>query len=67
VNGKLALEHEFHKMSEEKTFTVRLPSMPAGEQLRFTLDLPDAISPSKLGLGPDGRQLGVAVKSVRFE
>jgi hypothetical protein len=36
-------------------------------ELWLTLEFPDAASPASLGLGPDLRQLGVLVASVRVE
>ena len=44
-----------------------LPQVAPGQEMRFTIDLPDAVSPQSLGMSADGRRLGVAVRSLSFE
>lgn len=44
-----------------------LPQVAAGQPIVIRLALPNAVTPKSLGLGEDGRRLGVAVTSVSFE
>lgn len=39
----------------------------AAKNLEISIHLPDAISPKKLGVSDDNRELGVGLKSLRFE
>jgi hypothetical protein len=44
-----------------------LPPVAPGQPIAIQLGLSDAVTPKSLGLGEDGRRLGVAVTSISFE
>lgn len=67
VNGGQPVQHEFTAPSNGTPITLPLPPLKPGEQMKFTIDLPDAVSPQQLGIGADGRRLGVTVLTLSFE
>lgn len=44
-----------------------LPQLPPGQPVAIRIAMPDAVSPEKLGLSGDARELGVAVRTLSFE
>lgn len=66
VNGGTPVMVDFNGTGERKVVDLPLPETAQGSKLVFTIDMPDAISPQVLGLGADGRQLGLAVQTLVF-
>jgi hypothetical protein len=66
VNGGAPVQVAFNGNSEPKLVEVALPPVAPGTKLVMTIDMPDAVSPQALGLGGDGRKLGLAVHSLAF-
>jgi hypothetical protein len=67
VNGGPPVRYEFTKSMDSTVLELPLPKMIPGEQMVFTLDIPDAVSPQELKIGDDGRRLGLAVRTITFE
>ena len=67
VNGAAGVTRELTAANEKSVIELPLPSQTPGQPMVFTLDLPDAVSPTSLGVGNDGRRLGIAVRSLPFE
>jgi lysophospholipase L1-like esterase len=51
----------------EREYEVRLPAARLARDNTLVLRLPDAATPSSLGMGQDGRRLAAAVRSLTFE
>lgn len=69
VLGHLLAEIEFEPSMTDHAWSFRCPRAlaAAGRVLKIHLDLPDAMSPSELGLSPDPRLLGLALHSLRVD
>jgi hypothetical protein len=59
-----------HEVVYEKEWEVKIlelrPPPTASERLRLTFEMPDAISPRRLGLTPDPRMLGIWVDTIEI-
>lgn len=66
VNGGPPVLVDFNGTAAGKLVDVPLPEVAKGNKMVFTIEMPDAVTPLKLGLGNDGRELGLAVHSLAF-
>ncbi len=65
VNGGAAQEFSYDAAHPEQKLSVQLPA--ALQSVTLQLQLPDAASPQQLGLGEDGRQLGLMLRGIAFD
>jgi hypothetical protein len=66
VQGGVPVEYRFDAGHPAHTMVLNLPKT-AEQFVDIELTLPDAVSPKQLGLGQDGRQLGISIKSIEFK
>lgn len=67
VNDAAPASYVFDQARTSQELAIALPAMVAGADLTFTLDLPDAAAPTVLGISADKRELGAAVRTLKFE
>jgi tetratricopeptide (TPR) repeat protein len=69
VLGHRLAEIEFEPSMTDHAWSFRCPRAlaAASRVLKIHLDIPDAASPSELGLSPDPRRLGLALHSLRVD
>lgn len=65
LNGQAMHEFLFTPAQPQPVIVLKLPEGVSGD-LEINLSLPDAVSPTKLGLGPDDRELGLMIQSLEF-
>ena len=66
IQGAVPVEYRFDASQPARTLVLNLPK-PAGQFVDIDLTLPDAVSPRQLGINQDGRQLGIAIRSIEFQ
>jgi hypothetical protein len=67
INGATVATHELVRPGEIEHLRVPIPAVQAGSILTISLTMPDAVTPKELGVGDDGRLLGVSVRGLSFE
>ncbi|HEY3777875.1 MAG TPA: DUF6311 domain-containing protein [Rhizomicrobium sp.] len=68
VNGQSAgtLMFRFHGKNRERSLVIPRKLVQAGQLVEIGLFLPDAVAPSQLGLGSDGRLLGLYISCIQI-
>jgi hypothetical protein len=67
VNDGPPVETVFSMPADGRSVELPLPALAPGTPMLFKLSMPDARTPKQLGIGDDGRALGMSVKSLSFE
>lgn len=67
VNDGPPVETVFSAPADGRDVELPLPALAPGTPMVFKLVMPDAKTPKQLGIGDDGRALGMSVKSLSFE
>ncbi|WP_201693851.1 hypothetical protein [Paraburkholderia hiiakae] len=65
VNGAEAKEFVFDSLKPDTSIVVAVPK-GGGSTIQIKFFLPNAVSPSEMGLSPDSRKLGFYVKSIQL-
>jgi hypothetical protein len=65
INGANPVEYVYDAAHADQLLELKLPN-PGAKSLELKLHLPDAVSPSQLGLGSDQRRLGIFLRSLEF-
>ncbi len=66
INNTPMIDFVYRHDSEQKTFELPLRNIPLSDRIRVDFIVPDAISPSDLGLSSDPRRIGIGVRSIDF-
>ena len=67
VNGVNVGTQTLQRAGQVETIRAAIPALKSGAMLTVTLTMPDAAAPKDMGLGDDGRLLGLNVHSLTFE
>lgn len=66
IKDQAPVEYRFQKNHPSHLIVLELPAR-AGPEIQIDFTLPDAISPRQLGLSQDARQLGLVIRTLKFQ